>query len=318
MWRPLLRAARFSRQPKILAARRSVGTQSQPWTIYLPPVRVLGPTLWSLAAVGTIYLGCAAYEVHQDEQRRKRPESRIRALYPQHDRQQQPQFDIAAPPRTWNKHSGADQVILGTIGVNTALFAAYGAVPGILGNMVHRPTAARNSTLFTSMFAHTGFLHLAFNMYAMFSFGPAVARSPTFANSGSHLAAFYLSTGVLASLTQHLTCIWPKPLNRLTPFLGASGAVFGMLGVYGITNPDGRIGIMFIPGSLPARDFLGCWALVELYGLFIGIPRLRLGHGAHLSGLATGVAYVYFDGKDKVWKPAKRLASNVMRRLNVI
>ncbi|ORY59241.1 uncharacterized protein BCR38DRAFT_351829 [Pseudomassariella vexata] len=278
----------------------------------LPPVRVLCPTLWCLGASGLIYIGCAAYEVHQNV--RAAQKGRLS----QSNRRPTVLPTVESLTELWRGLSGPQRMIYSTVGLNTTLFGMSTIVPAFGRHFEHVPCLPNNYTFFTSMFGHMGIWHLGFNMYALLQFAMPVSGSRTFDGSGSHLTAFYLSSGVMASLAHHLSTIWPNPMHLMSPGLGASGAIMAIIGAFGMTYHDAGIGIMFLPGSVPAQQALAGLALFEAYGLFVGIKFLRFAHGAHLAGLGIGAAYVYFGGKKHVWTPTRRFAFNQMRRFKMI
>ncbi|KAK6843824.1 hypothetical protein PG987_004684 [Apiospora arundinis] len=327
--------------PSRLFTRRRYGTNAPHgdiWSEY--PVRVLGPTIWCTTAIGASYLGCAAYEVYQDVQDLKtrrshsgwlggnpsssltfdqleavRATSHVRNLHRYREPQrQQRAMDVWYP--AWLAESSA--AVRTAIGVNAGIYVLNSLIPSTLFHFAHVAAERRNYTLFTSMFGHSGLMHLGFNMYALTQFAPHVQQNRIFQGSNSHFAAFYLSSGLAASLGQHLSTVWPKPAHRLTAGLGASGAIMAILASFAMSNPRAEIGIMFVPGSLPAQQALLALTAFELYGLFVGIRWLPLGHAAHLTGLAVGAAYVQFDGRKHLWTPARRLAFNSMQRFEMI
>lgn len=330
----------------VFTSRRLFGSSPQFPRQTLPPVRLLGPTVWCLAAASAVYLGCAAYEVCRDarELRRILPAwkkvtyDHIRAkdsiawIVGQHrpDGRRRPAGtgwgDEDTNPLTvlmgaWRGQSAAERLAAAAIGVNAGIFAACNVVPSAGRHFAHTAAGGANYTLFTSMFGHVGPVHLGLNMYALYSFAEPVARSRTFGGGGGgggHLAAFYLSTGILASLAQHLASAWPMPpAGRMIPTQGASGAVMALLGAFAMSYPDAEIGVVLVPLSFPARPTLACIALLEAYGLFVG-RWMRLGHAAHLAGLAMGSAYVYFRGDERLWEPARRFTFDQMRRLDMV
>ncbi|KAK7752056.1 hypothetical protein SLS62_006021 [Diatrype stigma] len=247
-------------------------------------------------------------------------------------------WDPTAMIGLWQSQSDTRKLTIGAIGANAGIYGACRVVPSTWYHFAHAPAWPSNYTLFTSMFGHGGPWHLALNMYALYNFAEPVAVSRTFrrrypspdtdadpnpsrrrgvSGSGPHLAAFYLSTGILANLAQHLAGIWPTPAGRAIPALGASGAIMALLGAFGASYPDERVGIVLVPVSFPAGQALAGIALFEAYGLFVG-KWMRLGHAAHLAGLALGAAYVHFEGNRVLWEPARRLAFAQMRRLHVV
>jgi rhomboid-like protein len=91
-----------------------------------------------------------------------------------------------------------------------------------------------------------------------------------------------------------------------------------ILGAWAMNYPEGRIGIILIPGSLPAEQALLALLAFETWGTFIGYGGfLRLGHGAHLGGLLAGAGYVMYDGKNRLWQPTRKFAFKQMQRLKL-
>ena len=128
--------------------------------------------------------------------------------------------------------------------------------------------------LLTSMFLHSGLLHLAGNMLFLWIFGDNVEES------FGHFAylLFYLVCGVGAGLLHVLF-----NLHSTLPALGASGAISGVMGAYLILYPRERIltlvFIFLVP--IPAVFVLGYWFLLQFLS---GVGTL----GAAASG---GVAW---------------------------
>ena len=114
---------------------------------------------------------------------------------------------------------------------------------------------------FTMMFLHGGWLHLIFNMWTLWLFGPTIEDR---LGHGTFLV-FYLVCGVAASLTHVIFS-----LTSTVPALGASGAIAGVLGFYMRMFPLARIvvlvPIIFIPlfFEVPAFVFAGIWFLIQV------------------------------------------------------
>jgi rhomboid-like protein len=311
---------------------RSYSTPQHTTYFNLPPVRALGPAIWVFTVAGTIYLGCAAYEVRQDVQEFKKQtvgpvtyDTIDTARSTKGARQSTATMrfspvDVFTTP--WSNLNSAEKMLTTCGALNLGIYGASSLSYSVTQLFWHVPINPSNFTLLTSMFGHAGLLHLSLNMYALFNFGPVVAGSPTFESSGSHLTAFYLSSGLVASLAHHLSSIWPNKMSRMSPGLGASGAIYAMLGAFAMSYPNSGIGIMFVPGSIPAEQALVALFAFETWGTVIGFSRIAflrgIGHSAHLGGLCAGVAYVGFDGKKKLWQPTRKFAFNQMRRLNLV
>ncbi|KAI0455934.1 hypothetical protein F5B21DRAFT_177938 [Xylaria acuta] len=304
---------------------RAYATGSRPMS---PRVRLLGPTLWSVAACSTIYLGCAAYEVYRDAQRAKEKGahwSRKKTAPTFEDLQGL--RDRAAANATSNRFSSSTlelpeftdsaDLTKSTMAVTAAIHLASSFVPKMKHHFVHVPALSPNYTLLTSVFGHGGLLHLGFNLYAMLILMPSAANSPTLEGSSAHLAAFFTSAGILSSLASHLTAAWPGG-TAYTAGLGASGALLALLGVVGVSFPNTQVGIIFLPGSIPIKEAMACLAVFDAIGIFVRYPFLRLGHAAHLGGLVLGVAYAKQNGGENIWRPGRRVAFNAMRSLGMI
>ncbi|CAK7214517.1 hypothetical protein SBRCBS47491_002169 [Sporothrix bragantina] len=283
--------------------------------VNLPPVRILRPGLWCVAAVGTVYTACGFIDARREvalieKHRRRREESR--SLFP-----------LPTPSHASKIADlpGHTKLMAGLIATNLGVFAMERIMPHSYPLFSHVPAGAAagglntNLTMLTSAFGHVGATHLLLNMYGVVQFLPPVAHSNTFNGDAAHLGAFYLSAGVLSSYAHHLASVWPRKLDRLIPARGASGAVMAIVGVFGMSYPNRQLGIILIPFSLPASDFLALLAAFETYGLFVGFKRLPLAHAAHLAGLAIGSAYVYFDAKRYIWRPVQRWTFRVYYKM---
>ncbi len=128
--------------------------------------------------------------------------------------------------------------------------------------------------LITSIFAHGGILHLAFNAIAIASLAGLERQLGTLKYS-----LVFLASGVGGNLAHALT--------STTPAVGASGAIFGLLGVLLALAPWTRLSLFWIP--VPAVVLLPGYAAIVL--LLPGLQALApIAHFAHLGGLVVGVA----------------------------
>ena len=133
--------------------------------------------------------------------------------------------------------------------------------------------------LWTYQFLHAGAFHIFFNLYALLSLGPATED----VFGPSKTAVLYWVTGLLAGIASFLTKIafylGSHGTSRLGITIGASGAIFGLIGL--LIGHAIRRG-----GSEGAylRSFLMRWAL---YGLVMGF-FLGADNAAHIGGLACG------------------------------
>ena len=117
------------------------------------------------------------------------------------------------------------------------------------------------ASLLTCMFLHATWIHLVTNMWFLWLFGYAVED-----RLGQALFLFlYLCGGVVASLTH-----WALTPNSITPLIGASGAIAGVLGAYAVTWPLARISTFiflvafFTVVDVPAMVVLGVWFVAQV------------------------------------------------------
>jgi membrane associated rhomboid family serine protease len=146
-------------------------------------------------------------------------------------------------------------------------------------------------TVFSSMFLHGSFFHIAGNMLYLWIFGNNVE------DTLGHVRylLFYLASGVAAAALQTVV----DPHSRV-PMIGASGAISGVLGAYLLLFPHAKVLTLVIFGffwrllSIPALVVLGFWMVVQLVN---GLGSLGAGGGvawfAHIGGFIAGMGLVW-------------------------
>ena len=110
-------------------------------------------------------------------------------------------------------------------------------------------------TLLTHIFAHGGIFHLLVNLFALFSFGTLCEKII----GRKRFIWFYLIAGIFAGLLSVVLSgffgfgIWEKVFGSPEVYmLGASGAIFGIAGLFVVLLPRMRFAIIFLPFfSLP-------------------------------------------------------------------
>lgn len=137
----------------------------------------------------------------------------------------------------------------------------------------------------TSIFLHSGFDHILFNMIALFFFGTYAERL-----LGQRVfLLLYFASGIVGNFGYMLTATDPT-----IPAIGASGAIYGLMGALAVLAP--RL-MVFIYGliPLPMIGAAALYALLDLAGLFV---PTGIAHGAHLGGLVAGVILgLYIRGR---------------------
>ena len=168
----------------------------------------------------------------------------------------------------------------------------------------------------THMFMHGGFWHLFFNMYTLFIFGTVLER----VWGTKKFLVFYFVTGLGAALI-HTGVEWiqmqswlgaaadgsPAALAsihamKMTPTVGASGAIYGVLMGYAMLYPDSIMTLIFPPVSLKAKWFVLIFAAIELLTGVTGTGG-GIAHFAHLGGLIFGLILMLY------WKKSGKLYS---------
>jgi rhomboid family protein len=159
--------------------------------------------------------------------------------------------------------------------------------------------------LFTSMFLHSGVLHIAGNMLFLWIFGDNIE------DFFGHLPylLFYLVCGVGSGLL-HVAFNWGSTI----PAIGASGAISGVMGAYLILFPRERIltlvFIFLVP--IPAVFILVYWFVIQFAEAVtsVGTTALTQSGGvavwAHVGGFLLGMLITGLAGTDRRRGPARR------------
>lgn len=151
-------------------------------------------------------------------------------------------------------------------------------------------------TLFTSMFMHGGWAHIAGNMLFLWIFGDNIE------DRLGHLRyiVFYLICGLLASLAHvFATAAFAGDSSALlVPSLGASGAISGVLGGYLLLHPTRRVTVILFRflTDVPAYVAIGIWFAFQLIsGLGLlggGSQQGGVAYAAHIGGFIAGLALI--------------------------
>ncbi|GHT45992.1 rhomboid family intramembrane serine protease [Bacteroidia bacterium] len=159
--------------------------------------------------------------------------------------------------------------------------------------------------LATSMFVQEEFMHLFFNMFALYMFGRIVEETW----GGRHFLFYYMVCGIGAGLTQELVayCQIPSYMDFLSPgtpiqflydrlpvTIGASGAVFGVLLAFGMLYPNMPLYLMFVPVPVKAKYVIIGYGVLELIFGMQNSPTDNVAHFAHLGGMLFGLLLILY------------------------
>lgn len=179
--------------------------------------------------------------------------------------------------------------------------------------------------IITHMFMHGSIMHILFNMFTLYSFGPILEQS---LGDKKYLILYFLSglgAFLLFNLQNYIeiqkfisqlqemnidvseiysrsdlktygysrTAYLNNPVSRnlyesLTGgMVGASGAIFGVIAAFATLYPDSKIGIMFIPVPVKVKYLLPIIVIGSVYlGIFGGGGNIA--HLAHVGGAIVG------------------------------
>ena len=193
--------------------------------------------------------------------------------------------------------------------------------------------------LLTHMFMHGGVAHIAFNMFALYSFGSNLEHIW----GSNKFLFFYFSCGLGAALIHTLsnyyffnnelsTLIsegflksdvvnllnqgkidtrWTEILGKsrldnlansfAIPAVGASGAIYGLLVAFGFMFPDAQLAMMFIPVPIKAKYFIPIIIGLDLFSGVTGVAIFGSGiaHFAHVGGAVFGAIIMLFWKNDQ-------------------
>ena len=159
----------------------------------------------------------------------------------------------------------------------------------------------------THMFMHGGVWHLFFNMYTLYFFGRVLEERW----GAKKFLIFYFVTGLGAALV-HTGVEWLQMNHwmnqvaegsmaaqsriyalKMTPTVGASGAIYGVLMGFAMLYPDAILSLIFPPISMKAKWFVLIFAAIELLTGVTGTGG-GIAHFAHLGGLIFGYLLIMY------------------------
>ena len=181
--------------------------------------------------------------------------------------------------------------LLVTMAVVQLLLATIFTSPAAFDLLTFDPARGlgRPWTVLSYAFVHVGLLHLLFNGVMLAVFGPAVERRL----GGPAFLLYYVYCAVGAAAFALLL----NKLYAVPPFVGASGAILGVLLAYAVMYPDQELILFPIPIPITARQLVFLYAAVDILGVLV-FRRFGDGtaHEAHLGGLLFGWLFFRLQG----------------------
>ncbi|MUU77616.1 rhomboid family intramembrane serine protease [Winogradskyella endarachnes] len=193
----------------------------------------------------------------------------------------------------------------------------------------------------THMFMHGDIMHIFFNMFALWMFGTAVERifgwkkfimfyllsgfgaatlqiafSYYFYNTGlaELVNAGFSETNIIELLsTNQYSQNWANVLgdienterfagSYISPMVGASGAIMGILVAFGMLYPDNKLMLIFLPIPIKAKYFIPGIIVLDLISGLTGqsfFSPSNTAYMAHVGGALTGFLLMYFWKKNE-------------------
>ncbi len=189
------------------------------------------------------------------------------------------------------------------------------------------------------MFMHGSFMHILFNMYALWAFGTPLEQmwgrnkflffyfsAGIGAGIIYTLVNYYQFNGVYQDLLQIglsegeiqqmlstgqynsniLTQITEKQISNFyqiyhTPAVGASGAIYGVLVAFGMSFPNAKLALIFFPVPIAAKYFIPVLIALDLFSGVTGFSLFGGGiaHFAHVGGALIGFAMMQYWKKNQ-------------------
>ncbi len=164
------------------------------------------------------------------------------------------------------------------VGINILIFILQNFFPFINNNFILYSSRVLSEPwmLITAVFLHANIVHLVYNSMALGIFG-SVLESII---GSKKFLVIYLVTGVLASLVS-------VPFYNAA--LGASGAIFGIIGTLVVLRPKMIIWLNFMPAPMWLAAII--WAVIDVSGIFLPGNTANI---AHLGGLFFGLLIGFF------------------------
>lgn len=191
----------------------------------------------------------------------------------------------------------------------------------------------------THMFMHAGFSHILFNMFALYMFGSVLEQTLgqqrflfLYFSAGLGAAGLqilfsywsfnsamqtYLDAGlstqeVYDMLSQYSTtgkvyASIPREATQqlistyMTPMVGASGAIFGVLAAFAVVYPNLPLYLMFVPIPIKAKYLIGGYFAINVYSAVTGTTLLgpsNTAYWAHIGGAIIGFITMWYWKKN--------------------
>jgi membrane associated rhomboid family serine protease len=196
----------------------------------------------------------------------------------------------------------------------------------ILGLYFPKSEQFKPLQIITHMFMHANFMHLFFNMFALYMFGGILEnvwgpkRFLIYYMVCGLGAAFVHESVIFIQYNKLVNALDPNQLQLVldngatvlnegkqyadlamrdlqmllnVPTVGASGAIFGVLLAFGVLFPNTQLMLLFPPIPIKAKYFVIGYGVIELT-LAVTQPGSNIAHAAHLGGMLFGYILIRY------------------------
>ncbi|MEY4918729.1 MAG: hypothetical protein RL616_2642 [Verrucomicrobiota bacterium] len=163
--------------------------------------------------------------------------------------------------------------------------------------------------LVTYQFMHSGFLHLFFNGWAIYTFGLALEMEL----GRTRFAALMFSSGIIGGVFQALLAWLAPHYFPDNPVVGASACAFGLVAAYAVLFPQRELTMLvffIIPVTISARVLLLVSAGLAVAALVMGmfVRTGNVANAAHLGGMVMGYFFVRLN-----WRAVRSRLTGTVR-----
>ena len=184
-------------------------------------------------------------------------------------------------------------------GIIVAVFFLQMMSPTVTENfkLVSADALSRPWILLTAIFLHGSIVHLLYNGFGLAVFGSILEQ---LIGSKRFLLVFF-ATGIISSIVSTFF---------YNAVIGASGAIFGVMGALTVLQPKMTVWVYYIP--MPMYMAAVVWVIADLFGFIV--PQ-GIANAGHLAGLAAGIAAGFIlRGR----KPLRLTLGSSEKRMNIL
>lgn len=237
-------------------------------------VRFLVPTIWALTVSAGVYISLAYFTAKKQLEEASNQKSfgnRVRKPLSPSYINNGPPTPTEVATRAWRETDPMSKLSWSLIGGIGAVHLFGLVAQSAWTHLWHIPATNRNYTLFTSTYVHRNPIHLGMTAYVMYNFLPAAGNSHLFRRDTNHMLSFFVTTGIMSALAQHIA-------TPYMAYMGASGALYAVIGACCMQYPTAGLGIIFIPYYIEAQYFLPMIMLFDFVGMVRGFSFLKVAH----------------------------------------